>query len=305
MDSEDKEIQTMKVLGIVTSHRRLGNTEILVKEALMAAEEEGAEVEIMRWTDYRILPCDGLATCLFSGGGCKYQDEDDHHYLLEKIYGCDGLVFGSPCYIREATANVKQFIDRLFILMGRPSRARGKPAVVIMPYATRGWTQYAFLQPNILLGLLGMPVIDRALVHTQGMSEAIAHPEGLERVHGMGKALARSIKTGDTSYKGDPGVCPVCHDRIIRIHKDNESVECGTCGMIGRLTVEEGKIKVRFPEEQIHWLRSGSSGHAAYEIIPSKDYFKKLKPMLKEGSEKYRNYLNIDRGPAASVERGE
>jgi len=35
----------MKVLGIVTSHRRLGNTEILVKEALRAAEEEGAEVE--------------------------------------------------------------------------------------------------------------------------------------------------------------------------------------------------------------------------------------------------------------------
>ena len=38
----------MKVLGIVTSHRRLGNTEILLKEALMAAEQEGAEVEIFQ-----------------------------------------------------------------------------------------------------------------------------------------------------------------------------------------------------------------------------------------------------------------
>ena len=46
----------MKVLGIVTSHRRLGNTEILTKEALMGAEEHGAEVEILRLTDYHILP---------------------------------------------------------------------------------------------------------------------------------------------------------------------------------------------------------------------------------------------------------
>jgi multimeric flavodoxin WrbA len=297
--------EAMKVLGIVASHRQLGNTEILVKEALMAAEEEGAKVEVMRWTDYRILPCEGLATCLFGGGGCKLKDKDDHNYLLEKIYESDGLVFGSPCYIKEATAIVKQFIDRLFVLTSQPSRARGKPAIIIMPYATRGWTQYAFLQPNILLSQLGMRVIDRALVHTQGMSEAIAHPEALERVRNMGKALVTAIRTGDSTYRGEPGVCPVCHDRLIRIHKDNETIECGTCGITGRLRIEEGKIKVHFSEEQIDWIRSGRSGHAAYEILPSKDYFQKLRPMLKEGRERYRSYLHIDREPAESSTRGQ
>jgi len=295
----------MKVLGVVASHRRLGNTEILVKEALMGAEEEGAEVEIVRWTDYQILPCEGLATCLFSGTGCKLKDKDDHNYLLEKIYECDGLVFGSPCYIKEATAIVKQFIDRLFVLTSSPSRARGKPAVIIMPYATRGWTQYAFLQPNILLSQLGMSVVDRALIHTQGMSEAIAHPEAVKRAHGMGKALATAIRTGDTTYRGEAGVCPVCHDRIIRIHRDNETVECGTCGMTGKLSIEDGKIKVHFPEGQINWILSGASGHAAYEILPSKDYFRKLRPVLKEGQEKYRQYLQIDREPAESGGRGQ
>jgi multimeric flavodoxin WrbA len=278
--------EAMNVLGIITSHRKLGNTEILVKEALMAAEEEGAKVEVMRWTDYRILPCEGLAACLFGGVGCKLKNKDDHNYLLEKIYESDGLVFGSPCYIKEATAIVKQFIDRLFVLTSQPSRARGKPAIIIMPYATRGWTQ------------LRMKVIDRALVHTQGMSEAIAHPEGLERVRNMGKALATAIRTGDLTYKGEPGICPICHDRLIRIHKDNETVECGTCGIIGRLRMEEEKIKVDFSEEQIEWIRSGRSGHAAFEILPSKDYFQKLKPILKEGREKYLNYLRKDREPA-------
>ena len=67
--------------------------------------------------------------------------------------------------------------------------------------------------------------------------------------------------------------------------------------MIGDLNIENVNIKVRFPEEQIDWLLSGHSSHAEFEIIPSKDYFKKLKPTLKEGREKYRNYLNINRGP--------
>ena len=294
----------MKVLGIVASHRRLGNTEILVKEALMGAEDEGAEVEIVRWTDYQILPCEGLATCLFGGTGCKLKDVDDHNYLLERIYEADGVVFGSPCYIKEATAIVKQFIDRLFVLTTQRSRAVGKPAVIIMPYATRGYIQYALLQPNILLRQLGMRVIDRALVHTQGMSEAIAHPEALERVHGMGKAVAAAVKTGDMTYQGEAGVCPICHDRIILIHKDKETVECGTCQITGKLSIEDGKIKVHFSEEQLEWIRSGRSGHAAFEILPSKDYFRKLKPALQEGREKYRNYLQIDREPAKSGVEG-
>nr|HDO81578.1 flavodoxin family protein [Candidatus Bathyarchaeota archaeon] len=42
----------MKVFGIVASRRRLGNSEILVKEALLRAKEMGAEVEAIRLTDY-------------------------------------------------------------------------------------------------------------------------------------------------------------------------------------------------------------------------------------------------------------
>jgi multimeric flavodoxin WrbA len=38
----------MKILGLNGSERKLGNTEILVKEALMGAEEEGVQVEMLR-----------------------------------------------------------------------------------------------------------------------------------------------------------------------------------------------------------------------------------------------------------------
>ena len=291
----------MKVLGIVTSHRRLGNTEILVKEALMGAEAQGAEVETLRLTDYQILPCDGLAPCVFGEGGCNLAD--DFNFLLDKVYQCDGLILGSPCYILEATANLKQFIDRM-ISVGWRSQARAKPAAIIMPYATRGWTQYAFLQPNILLLFLGMDVIDRAQIFIQGMSEAVISERALGRAHEIGDAVATAIKTGDHSYRGEPGVCPICHDRNIHILKDNENVECGTCAIRGRLVIEEGKIRVHFPEEQIRrhrWTEENLYRHMTYHIKPSKDYFIKVRPLQREGRVKYREYLYIDREPSVTA----
>ncbi len=47
----------MKVLGIVCSPRKGGNTEILVKEALQAAEEKGAETELILVSEMDINPC--------------------------------------------------------------------------------------------------------------------------------------------------------------------------------------------------------------------------------------------------------
>ena len=52
----------MKVLGL-TCGRKLSNTGILVKEALMGAQEMGAEVEIVRLMDLDIKPCTGCRLC--------------------------------------------------------------------------------------------------------------------------------------------------------------------------------------------------------------------------------------------------
>ncbi len=63
LDSIQKEVQTMKVLGL-TCGRKMSNTEILVKEALMGAEEMGAKVEIVRLMDLNIKPCTGCNSCV-------------------------------------------------------------------------------------------------------------------------------------------------------------------------------------------------------------------------------------------------
>ncbi len=235
---------------------------------------------------------------MFQGKECKFKNKDDHDYLLQMMYQFDGVILGAPCYILEVEAVVKQFIDRLFVLSSQPSKMIGKPAAIIVPYATRGWTTYAFLQPTIVLHQLGMQIIDKALIHIQAMSQTAGDTRAQAKARKIGKEVALAIKTGDHSYKGEPGICPVCHERNIRIMKDNETVECGICAIRGKLRIENGKIRVDFPQNQLDWHRFAFESlyrHVAYEIKPSKDFFIKNWPVLKEKRRKYKEYLEIDR----------
>ena len=295
----------MKILGVVASCRKLGNTEILVKEALMAAQQKGAEVEITRWNDYNILPCEGDAQCLFGTKVCKHKEKDDFDFILNKMYQFDGVILGAPCYFLEVQAIIKQFIDRLFILFSQPSRMVGKPGAIIVPYATRGWTTHAFLQPTILMLQLGMDIIDKSLVHIQGMSEASGDELGLAKARMIGKEVAEAVITGNHSYKGDPGICPVCHERDVRIMLDNKTVECPICALRGTVTIEKGNIKVHFPQDQIMWHRFSEQSiyrHFTYEIKPSKDYFTRAWPLIKDKRSKYGQYLDIRRLPTGTKE---
>lgn len=280
----------MKVLGLVGSVRRLGNSEILTKEALMGAEEEGAEVEILRLTDYTVKPCTGCAACLLQERDCIIND--DANYIFSKMAESDGIILGVPCYILEATAIVKQLIDRGFAPM-QQNKLRGKPGGVIVPYATRGWTQNVFQQTNTWLLSLGVNIIDQLLIHVQGLSEAPLFETAVSTSHELGKNVAKAIKSGDHSYKGEPGLCPICHDRNIRLLKDMQSVECPICAVRGKLSIEDGRVSVVFLQEDIdrhRWTEENLRRHFDYHLKPSKDFFIKTKQKRKELAKKYKGY---------------
>ena len=101
----------MKVLGI-SCGRRMSNTEIMVKEALMGAEEAGAEVEFLRLHDFNIKPCTGCNSCVIDlmekggGGKCTIKD-DDFAFIDDKIMDCDGLILGSPIYEKSPTGHAQ------------------------------------------------------------------------------------------------------------------------------------------------------------------------------------------------------
>lgn len=237
----------MKILALNGSIRKYGNTEILLKQALMGAESKGAEVEILKLTDYKMQPCRGCGLCLFKNNVCQIKD-DDVNFIFSKIEACDGLILGSPCYYLELTAVVKQLIDRCWILSHKYDKKK-KPATVIVPYATRGWIPFISVQSTLLLKVLGMTKINEAAVCTQGISEVVLDQEAMDLAYGLGEEIALAVDHQDFTYHGDPGICPSCHDRNVRILRDNETIECPLCGVRGKLSLADGKIRVEFEEK--------------------------------------------------------
>jgi len=118
----------MKVLGIVCSPRKGGNTEILVKEALEAAGEAGCETEIILIAGKKIAPCDGCTACL-KEGVCKIKD--DMQVISEQMEKADGIIFGTPVYFNNVTAQAKAVIDRTYPLAFH-RKLRGKVAAAIV-----------------------------------------------------------------------------------------------------------------------------------------------------------------------------
>jgi multimeric flavodoxin WrbA len=109
----------MKVLGISCSPHIQGDTVTLLNEAFKGAKAEGAETELYSVVGKTIHPCEGCRAC-FDTGKCKI--EDDMQDLYEKLLKADAIIFGTPVYFWDMTAQAKTIIDRTFAL-NRPERS--------------------------------------------------------------------------------------------------------------------------------------------------------------------------------------
>ena len=91
----------MKVVGIVCSPRKGGNTEIVVCEALGAIQELGGETELITVSGKTINPCDGCDVCV-KEGVCRIND--DMQEIYQQLLQADGIILGTPVYFINVSA---------------------------------------------------------------------------------------------------------------------------------------------------------------------------------------------------------
>jgi multimeric flavodoxin WrbA len=99
----------VKLIGIVGSPRKEGNTYTLVKEALIAAENVGADTELIHLGSAEIEPCIACDICKSTGECSIYDDMRD---ITSKLREAHGIIIGSPVYFGNVTSQIKMFIDR-------------------------------------------------------------------------------------------------------------------------------------------------------------------------------------------------
>ncbi len=181
-----------RILAVVGSPRKNGNTHIIVSKIAEGAAENGAVVDELFLGELSITECDGCHAC-WKGRDCS--KNDDMRGLYPRITASDVIIFGTPVYWYGPTALMKAFIDR-FVYFNCPEnrkKIQGLSAVVAVPFEeddpemASGVIEFfnkslAYLEIN-LLGLIIVPGV--------GEKGAIRRkPECLQQAFDLGRTLA-------------------------------------------------------------------------------------------------------------------
>ena len=180
----------MKVLGIVCSPRKGGNTEIMMKEALAGASSYGAETELWTVAGKDLKFCDGCDMCIKRGGKCRIKD--DMQALYPKVIEANGLIFGSPSYFASVSAQAKTVIDRLYSLYYNDLLVN-KVAGVISVAGSRGHEGVS-LQFNNLIELAHMFPADFAVGYGSVKGEVRKDDYAMKSSEELGKQIVTLVR---------------------------------------------------------------------------------------------------------------
>jgi multimeric flavodoxin WrbA len=316
----------MKMLGLTCGSKK-GNSEILIKSALMGAEELGMEVELLRMSDLDIRPCIAcpLGTCpsMIKGPtGCVIKD--DAPFLYDKMMDCDAIIFSVPIYTKTPPGQLKAIGDRILgpkvdvafkieqkklkeesanpifadaWIDERVFKNRVGGLISVGGATSPDWVNLGLPLLHIMTFSWQIAIVDQMQVMGAGFpgSVLVNEDKPVERAKKLGRNIAEQVGKpfNNVEYKGDdPGICPVCHLNMIAFR--NGYVECVVCGSHGQIKMVGDKPTVEFPEE---WQKKsilqleGKRIHF-YEIM---EVTKKHMPQMEKIKELAKPYHEYDR----------
>jgi multimeric flavodoxin WrbA len=97
------------------SPRKDGNTDKLAAAFMEGAESAGKNVTLFRVADMKIGGCMGCNHCFEEKGVCV--QTDDMSQILDAFRKADAVVFASPVYYWNVSAQLKLAIDRTYALI--------------------------------------------------------------------------------------------------------------------------------------------------------------------------------------------
>ena len=127
--------KTKKVLVLLGSPRKKGNSNTLAERVIKGAETAGATVERVYLHGQNISPCNACYACRKEDAkGCVI--DDNMQPIYKKLVDSYAWVIASPVYWFTMSAQTKLFLDRCFALLGYKKNVfKGKRIAIAMSYA--------------------------------------------------------------------------------------------------------------------------------------------------------------------------
>ncbi len=194
---------SLRVLGVSTSPRVKGNSDLLLHEALIGASAAGAVVE---YRSLRALDIGGCQVCNYcwEHGTCRI--EDDFQRIFPKLLEVDRLIFATPIFFMSVCGQGKLLIDRCQCLWARkyvlkqpasPDATWHRRAMVIAVGGTKGTKMFDCVR-LIMKYWLNALDMDYALnlfvnqVDTRGA--IVKHPSAMKEAFRLGGELVSADK---------------------------------------------------------------------------------------------------------------
>jgi len=271
------------IVGLVGSARRLGNTELLVKEALASAREAGADVSLVRLSDLEVRGCTGCMRCAFKGVPCPI--DDDAGFVYDSVLSSDGFVVGAPTYVLGPPGPVKTLIDRSLEVWPRMVDRQRVPAATIAVAGLRGWAPFTSSMLGLLALCLGGAPVGSMIAYGPGPGQAALDPTVRERA----RELGRAVVTGEP-LPVEEGTCPVCRGSLLTSGSADEAPEegarCGRCpeadGAGGpRCPICDARVGAGASPASHRWTGDAMREHWREWILASKESFLNDLPRIK------------------------
>jgi multimeric flavodoxin WrbA len=127
-------MERKKIVVVMGSPRRNGNSATLARRVIAGAESAGAEVESFYLHGLDIRPCTACDVCREETiADCVI--EDDMADLYPRLRRADALVIAGPVYWFTVSAQTKLFMDRCYALGGPQGNAlAGKDIGIVLTY---------------------------------------------------------------------------------------------------------------------------------------------------------------------------
>jgi len=267
------------VLGIIGSPRRLGNSEIMVKEISRQVPEEH-RLCLLRLSEFTIRPCRGCYACLFNEERCI--QKDDLQPLQEAILAADALILAAPTYFLGINAVLKQVVDRGLAFYTHIERLWGKPSVGVCIAGIPGKEGHGLLGVENFLRMLLTDNKANKLAYGALPGEVFLNETNLSTAAELGKALF-SPAPESTGQR-----CPRCGGDTFRF-LGGSRVRCMLCSNEGQIRPGSGgpSFSIGKSEHDMFLTLEDAVGHRAW-LRGMKDRFLENKAALKQITTGYR-----------------
>lgn len=128
----------MKVLAICGSHRKNGNTKILLEKVLKIFRKGGIKTKLLDLLDYPLSFCQAHPSeiCVKK---CPYEKEFKE--IEKELVSADAIIVGSPVYMGDIPARLKNFMDRTVRLRRKGFLLANKIGAAVVVGASQGGGQ--------------------------------------------------------------------------------------------------------------------------------------------------------------------